>query len=227
MMREGTNRYDARYAGEEHYWGEKPSALADRVIKIVAPQPDWQPTLIDLGCGEGRNAVHFARHGFRVTGVDTSLRGLEKLKNYSAEAGVDIDAVRADIANYLLPITFDVVSSTGAVHFIPPQLRRARFEHLKAQTAQRGIHAHSALVGKPFIPAAPDADPEVVLFTSGELLSYYWEWEILFSVEEIFDCTSGGVPHKHAVSRVVARNVVNRLPQDTESATTVTPGEAG
>ena len=36
-------------------------------------------------------------------------------------------------------------------------------------------------------------------------MAYYWDWEILFSVEEVFDDMSGGVPHKHAVNRIIAR----------------------
>ena len=86
-----------------------------------------------------------------------------------------------------------------------PATRRDRFEHFKARTAPGGINAHSALVGKPFLVTAPDAEPGVVLFASGELMSYYWDWEIVYSMEEIFDCDSGGSPHKHAVNRVVAR----------------------
>jgi tellurite methyltransferase len=40
-------------------------------------------------------------------------------------------------------------------------------------------------------------------------MSYYWEWEILYGTEEIFDCTSSGVPHKHAVNRIIARRYRN------------------
>ena len=205
VIDQGANPYDARYAGEAYYWGKKPSALCDRVIGALQRRPDLYPTLIDLGCGEGRNAVHFARRGFRVIGVDLSLTGLAKLGQYCQEAGVDVATVHADIAEYDLVDTYDVVFSTGAVHYLPPEARRDRFEHFKAHTPRDGVNAHSALVGKPFLPPAPDANPGVVLFTSGELMSYYWDWEILYCAEEIFACSSGGAPHQHAVNRVIAR----------------------
>lgn len=38
-----------------------------------------------------------------------------------------------------------------------------------------------------------------------ELLQLLRDWEIVWCTEEIFDCTSGGVPHKHAVNRIIAR----------------------
>ena len=229
MTPDGSNPYDVHYAGETYYWGKNPSALVGRVIDVVQPRPDWRPSLIDVGCGEGRNAVHFAKCGFRVTGVDISLRGLEKLGRYGGEAGADVLTVQADIAEHILTEMYDVVFSTGAVHYLPPNVRSARFDHFKAQTAPDGINAHSALVGKPFLPPAPDADPAVVLFTSGELLSYYWDWEILYCVEEIFDCASGGSPHKHAVNRVIARRYasVHGLDRPEESSIVARAGATG
>jgi tellurite methyltransferase len=60
-------------------------------------------------------------------------------------------------------------------------------------------------VEKPFIPRAPDAEETAHAYRSGELMGYYWDWEILFSTEEIFECKSGGVPHRHTVDRIIAR----------------------
>jgi tellurite methyltransferase len=105
----------------------------------------------------------------------------------------------------MLRETYDVIFSTGTLHFLHPEARGQHFQNYKNHTLDRGINALSVFVRKPFIPRAPDADKDAYLFTSGELLSYYWDWEILYSVEEIFDCTSSGVPHKHAVNRIIAR----------------------
>ena len=74
------NPYDERYAREGFYWGMAPSALCDRVLEALQPRSGDGLSLIDLGCGEGRNAIYFARHGFCATGLDTSLPGLEKAR---------------------------------------------------------------------------------------------------------------------------------------------------
>lgn len=71
--------------------------------------------------------------------------------------------------------------------------------------ATSGANAFSVLVEKPFIPTAPDAEACAFLYRSGELMGYYWDWEIVHAVEEIFDCMSSGKPHQHAVNRVIAR----------------------
>lgn len=61
---------------------------------------------------------------------------------------------------------------------------------------------------QPFIAGAPDAESTSHSWISGELLNHYQDWRIEFTTEEIFDCMSSGVPHQHAISRVVARKEI-------------------
>jgi tellurite methyltransferase len=42
-------------------------------------------------------------------------------------------------------------------------------------------------------------------FRSGELLGYYWDWEILDAGQGEFISNSGGVPHRKAMDVVIAR----------------------
>ena len=199
------NAYDKKYTGQEYYWGKQPSAICQRVIEIMQPGSDSRLRLLDLGCGEGRNAVYFAKHGFDVVGLDASLPGLEKTKRYAAELDVDVKTIHADIISYKIEETYDVIFSTGTVHYLPPEIRAKRFEQYKQATSPEGINVLSVLVTKPFIEKAPDAEKSASLYKSGELLSYYWDWEILYCTEEIFDCGSANIPHKHATDRIIAR----------------------
>ncbi|MFQ6127208.1 MAG: methyltransferase domain-containing protein [Candidatus Heimdallarchaeota archaeon] len=201
------NPYDKLYASKEYYWGKKPSKMCDTVIEIVRPNPNFRPRLLDLGCGEGRNAVYFAQHGFDVVGLDVSLPGLKKTERYAKEAGVQVKTIQADITSYTLVDTYDVIFSTGVLQYLPPEVREQRFQNYKDSTSPNGINALSAFVKKPFIPRAPDAEETSYPYKSGELLGYYWDWEILYSIEEIFDCMSSGVPHRHAVNRIIAKKV--------------------
>ncbi len=201
------NPYDKLYARQEYYWGKKPSKMCDNVIEIIRPNPNFRPRLLDLGCGEGRNAVYFAQHGFDVYGLDASLLGLKKTRRYAKEAGVQVKTIQADITSYKIADTYDVIFSTGVLQYLPPEVREQRFQNYKDSTSPNGINALSAFVKKPFIPRAPDAEETAYPYKSGELLGYYWDWEILYSIEEIFDCMSSGVPHRHAVNRIIAKKV--------------------
>jgi tellurite methyltransferase len=199
------NPYDEKYAGEEYYWGQEPSAICSRVIELLPPGPGVRPRLLDLGCGEGRNAVYFARHGYDVAGLDTSLPGLEKTRHFAESVGVQVETIHTDIITYDLTGTYDVLFSTGTLHYLPPEVRERRFGNYKTHTSPGGLHVFSVFVKKPWIPPAPDSEPTAHIFLSGELMGYYWDWEIVYTTEEVFDCTSSGAPHQHAVNRLIAR----------------------
>ena len=200
------NTYDLKYAGEKHYWGKEPSAICDKVIELIKPTNYYIPRLIDIGCGEGRNAVYFAKNGFNVDAPDKSSPGLQKTERYANDVGVRVNIIHADIFAYELEEVYDVVFSTGTLMYLPRYLRNQRFFNYKQHTKEGCLNVHSVLITKPFIAIAPDTEPSRrAPFKSGELMGYYWDWEILYSIEEIFDCMSSGIPHKHAVNRIIAK----------------------
>jgi tellurite methyltransferase len=199
------NPYNQKYADQEFYWGKEPSSMCDRVIEMMRPSAGFRPRLLDLGCGEGRDVVYFAQHGFEVAGLDLSLPGLEKTRRYAEKVGVHVETIHADVVDYELEDTYDVIFSTGTLQYLPPEMRHQRFENYKARTSPDGINALSVFVKKPFIPPAPDSEATAHSYRSGELMGYYWDWEILYCAEEIFDCMSSGIPHKHAINRIIAR----------------------
>jgi tellurite methyltransferase len=202
-----TNMYDDRYNREEYYWGNKPSGLALKVLKIFPP--DENATLLEIGCGEGRNAVFFARNGYNVSAFDLSPNGVKKTDLLAERVGVTIRTFTDDIKSYRLDKLYDVLFSTGVLHYIPTDLRREILENYRDKTRPGGINAMSVLIKKPFIPSAPDSEATANLWISGELFTYYHDWRIEYSIEEIFDCTSGGKPHQHAVNRIIARKPGN------------------
>jgi tellurite methyltransferase len=202
-MVEMTNPYDERYERPGYYWGKAPSQMCYRVLQLLPP--DRPLRLLDIGCGEGRNSVFFARNGYQVTAFDTSPGGVEKTKQLAAEAGVRIDAFVADINAFRLTEPFDVLFSTGVLQYVRQERRQELFANYQEHTGSGGLNVFSVFVRKPFIAEAPDAEKTSHRWLSGELLTWYHDWRIEFCTEEIFDCMSSGVPHEHAVNRMVAR----------------------
>lgn len=196
-------QYDEKYAGESYYWTTRPSDSCFEVLKHLPP--DRPLRLLDIGCGEGRNAVFFARNGYEVHAFDISEKGLEKTQRLAREARVFVHGFQADLNRFRLTEPFDALFSTGTLHCCDPALRAQLFENLKAFTAEGGIHVFSVFVEKPFIPRPPDDDANARPWRSGELLTLYHDWKIEGFSEEVFDCMSSGVPHRHAVNRLVAR----------------------
>ncbi|MFV0132361.1 class I SAM-dependent methyltransferase [Streptomyces sp. HMX87] len=75
--------WEARYRDAGPVWSGRPNELLVREVAGLAPG-----TALDLGCGEGGDAVWLAAAGWRVTGVDISPTALERAARHAAEAGV-------------------------------------------------------------------------------------------------------------------------------------------
>lgn len=89
-------KWDQRYSGPEHFFSVGPSRLlANSLEHILSLVPGRRA--LDLACGEGRNCIYLAQHGFDATGVDISPRGLERGRRRAAEVGVSVDFVEADL----------------------------------------------------------------------------------------------------------------------------------
>ncbi len=197
--------YDERYSRAGWYWGTKPSGLARDVLRVVRSLPRRSRQLVDLGSGEGRDSIYFARNGFRVEGVDLSRVGIVKAARRAARLGLRIRFHVGDVRTYRLKRPLDVVFCSGALNNLPRRIRAARLAHFKANTVPGGINAMNAFVPKPYLAPSPEMDPSESPFRSGELLGYYGDWRILDSGQLEFDCNSSGVPHRHAMDVVIAQ----------------------
>lgn len=189
------------YGGEDYYWGTESNGFAETALGYLR-EPEGRRAL-DLGAGEGRDAVLFADRGLRTLAVDISPNGLEKAGRLAGERGVRIETRRGDVNDLVLDDTFDLVYSIGTVQYIEPARRPERFEHLREVTAPFGLHALLTFVEHPDVPPAPDWGENEYLYASGELRSYYAGWECLHARDFVFDDDSGGEPHQHAVEEYV------------------------
>ena len=199
------NYYDQRYRQEEYYWGFQPSDLCYLVLKSMPPIGRLR--LLDLGCGEGKDAVFFARNGYDVTAFDLAESGIEKTVKLAEQIGVEVNAFVADINAFRLDTQFDIIYSNGVLNYIPPERRKAVFENYQRYTADNGINILSAFITKPFIESSPEKETNSFMWHSGELFSLYRDWRLDVCEETIFDCLSSGIPHKHAVNRILAKKV--------------------
>jgi tellurite methyltransferase len=193
--------YDEKYRAEDSYWGNLPSSMARIVFhKFLS---DHHPTLLDIGCGEGRDSIFFAQNGFRVTGFDSSAEGIKKSGTRASELNLSINFFQADINQYHLQDYFDYLFSSGSLHYIPLDLRQETIDNYKQFTIEGGINAHMVPIIKPFVTPNPLDDDLEQDWRSGEILTYYWDWKVEFFTEEILDDNKS--EYKYVVNRLVAR----------------------
>ena len=65
--------WDSRYRGTDLVWGATPNMWVEQETTGLAPG-----LALDLACGEGRNSIWLAAHGWQVTGVDFSAAAMAK-----------------------------------------------------------------------------------------------------------------------------------------------------
>jgi tellurite methyltransferase len=195
--------YEEEYKIDRYYWGLEPSKMCYRLLEKLPPVRRLR--LLDIGCGEGKDAVFFARVGYEVTAVDISDAGIEKTKRLADQASVSIQVYKADILDYRLDTGYDILFSSGVLHYMKPDLREEIFNNYKQHTNPGGIHMFNVFVHKPFIAPPPEKEPHAYKWKSGELFTYYHDWLIEDCREYIFDCQSSGVPHQHAMNQLMAQ----------------------
>jgi SAM-dependent methyltransferase len=89
--------WNGKYNDPKFDFNHRPSRL---LVEAIAGRHAGDA--IDLGMGEGRNAIYLARQGWRVTGVDLAEAGVAQAKKRAVELGIKLDAVVDDLDRYAI-----------------------------------------------------------------------------------------------------------------------------
>jgi thioredoxin reductase/SAM-dependent methyltransferase len=156
--------WEERYRSADAVWSGRANPA------LVAEAADLRPgTALDIGSGEGGDAVWLAARGWRVTGVDFATAALERAAGHAVAAGVAdrVEWVRADVRTWTPPGSYDLVS---AQYFhLPPDQRGDLFARLAAAVAPGGTllvvgHDVSDLAAGAHRPHLPE-----MFFTAAEV----------------------------------------------------------
>lgn len=99
--------WDSRYADRQQLWSGRPNGA------LVAESAGLTPgRVLDVGCGEGADAVWLARNGWKVTALEVSGVALERAAGHARDIGVAVRWVHAALTEAMLPpASFDLVSA--------------------------------------------------------------------------------------------------------------------
>jgi 16S rRNA G1207 methylase RsmC len=113
------------FYGRERRWSGKPNASLVEEVAELEPG-----TALDLGCGEGGDAIWLASAGWTVTGADISQTALDVAARHAAEAGVTVAWERHDLAESMPAGPFDLVTTS----FLHSKVELPRARILRAAT---------------------------------------------------------------------------------------------
>ncbi len=103
------SNWDIFWAGSEEkdYWKE-PDPF---VLELIDSYPQEKfPRVLDLGCGMGRHALAFARHGYEVTAADSSRQALDHVEERAKKRELKVTNVLGDYRSPLFAEgSYDIV----------------------------------------------------------------------------------------------------------------------
>lgn len=100
------HEWDAKYGEKAALWSGRPNG------RLVAEVADLSPgRALDVGCGEGADAIWLARNGWTVTAIDISQVALGRAREAAELAGANVEWICGDALQTVLPTgSFDLVS---------------------------------------------------------------------------------------------------------------------
>lgn len=161
--------------------------------------------VLDVGCGEGQNAIYLAKQGYQVDAFDLSEHGIAKVNDRCEMSGVKLNAFIADLTEYKFEQNYDVIMSFGTLHFVHKNEWKKFVKEAKIHTNKGGIHIIQLFTD--VVPASEDIAPFAVgLARDEEIKELYEDWEILQFKSYVFEDEHPGVPkHLHASNKIVVR----------------------
>ena len=123
--------WEQRYTGVERVWSGRVNATLATVVEGLAPG-----RALDLGCGEGGDAIWLAENGWHATGIDLSPTAIDRARAAAAERGLEDRTafIAADLATYLQTASgtaaFDLVTAS----FLQSPVELPREQILRAAT---------------------------------------------------------------------------------------------
>ncbi|MER5599243.1 class I SAM-dependent methyltransferase [Streptomyces sp. NPDC002265] len=99
--------WDNRYTDRHQLWSGQPNGALLAEVAGLAPG-----RVLDVGCGEGADAIWLARAGWDVTALEVSGVALARAAGHARDAGVTVRWIHAELTRSTLPpASFDLVSA--------------------------------------------------------------------------------------------------------------------
>jgi SAM-dependent methyltransferase len=196
--------YDEGYMAVPCLWGTQPGSLVQEVLADDSFKTPGK--VLDLGCGEGKNAAVFARMGCDVDAVDCSLAAISNGKR--AFPDPNIRWFHRDVLDFECGHQhYDLIICYGLFHC----LRNADavekvISRVQAATRPSGLNIVCAFNDRSRdLSAHPGFDP--LLLSHTWYLARYPDWNLRHASDADLHETHphNGIPHHHSLTRIVAR----------------------
>lgn len=198
--------YNDIYAQKDFYWGLKPHPLVKESILYL----ESKARVLDLGCGEGKDALFLAKNNCDVTAVDISQNGIDKLVKYAQENTLNLKAYVSSIEFYLEKEIknndqYDAIYAMNSLQFLNQDTIFTVIKSIQEKTKRGGLNVIASFLAENKEQKDRILSKGRYFFDENELFEMYKEWEILFYEEKLGDWETHGQPrHRHYMVKLIA-----------------------
>ena len=143
LLREPTEFWDTFYKDKERdvpFFCDRPDEHLVKYFKIIQPS-----NVLEIGCGNGRNAIYLAQKGCTVTAVDLSQQAIEWAREQADVQNVNIKFICENIFNLKLESQkFDYIYDSGCFHHLSPHRRVSYIQFINKYLKTNGYFSISA-----------------------------------------------------------------------------------
>ena len=177
---------------------------SEEIVELAAILPSGARAL-DMGCGDGRNALYLAEHGIEVDAFDLSLAGIRKLRSRAGRTDGRLRAWVQDLQTFSFRLEYELIVLHGVLHLIDREGWRAVLESVRRHTKPGGWNVVVVFTDR--LPPPPDLVAHMRgLFKEGELREWYRGWSVRsWEAYTLQDEHPGGVRHRHPINKIVAQ----------------------
>ena len=126
--------YEKLYQEQRHALGEP----AKEFVRFFDQYKKRGASVLDIGCGQGRDALFIARQGHHIVGVDISETVIVQLLEDARSEGLSIEWIVADLRDFNPDKQFDIVLIDRTLHMLAPDPRLQLLQRLGRSVREGG-----------------------------------------------------------------------------------------
>jgi SAM-dependent methyltransferase len=206
--------FDQQYATHERYWwrGEnryntEPTAHTTYNSHLLtAAARRGHGRALDLGAGEGADAIRLAKLGYHVDAVEVSAVACEKIEHFARIQGVKVHVRNELIESVdLTETSYDLVIMNGCLHYVRDKSHV--LQRVLAASAENAVHAVALFSTATPVPAEHAVVPVFPDEEGGVVERFYHDWHMLLLAHErgrTERSHPGFAPHVHSHIKLIA-----------------------
>lgn len=210
------NIWEESYQKTNQLWSSNPDAKLMQYFDLIK-----RGNLLDLGIGEGRNALPFIFSGFNIDGVDISETAIKRCEEKFAKKDCTIDLIISDLRKYdIKKDNYTIIIAANVLNFFKKSEIDIIIRKIKEGLKEEGIvylsvfstleqrynslkESNKQVEENTFY--IDEKDSYVHFFTQEELNKYFLDFELICCCEGLEYDSNDGDPHYHGIIEFMAR----------------------